>query len=304
MSKVVPKKKSPIVKSELHPRNKHRGLYNFKDLISTCPSLGSFVKINDYGNESIDFFNPDAVKSLNKALLQHFYGIKKWDIPKQYLCPPIPGRADYIHYLADLIGDLKNVNCLDIGTAANCVYPLIGASEYGWSFVGSEIDPNSIESANKILDANPILGQKIELRLQENSKRIFEGIINKNEYYDLTLCNPPFHASQKEAMESATRKLSNLKGKRKVNPVLNFGGRSNELWCKGGERQFIMNMIQESKQIANSCKWFTTLVSKKETLSPIYRALEAVDAIEVKTIPMGQGHKVSRFVAWTFEEKE
>ena len=83
--------------------------------------------------------------------------------------------------------------------------------------------------------------------------------------------------------------------------VLNFGGKNNELWTKGGERQFIKNMIQESKDFAKSVKWFSTLVSKKANLNAIYDALQKVKAKEVKTIPMGQGQKISRIVAWTFQ---
>ena len=40
---------------------------------------------------------------LNRAILMHHYGVKSWDIPAGYLCPPIPGRADYIHSVADLL---------------------------------------------------------------------------------------------------------------------------------------------------------------------------------------------------------
>ena len=82
-----------------HPKNKHHGKYDFKTLIAANPDLATFVAVNEFGTETIDFANPDAVKMLNKALLLHFYGLKNWDIPKGFLCPPIPGRADYIHYL-------------------------------------------------------------------------------------------------------------------------------------------------------------------------------------------------------------
>ena len=43
------------------------------------------------------------MKALNKALLAHFYAVKHWDIPDGFLCPPVPGRADYVHHLADLL---------------------------------------------------------------------------------------------------------------------------------------------------------------------------------------------------------
>ena len=81
---------------------------------------------------------------------------------------------------------------------------------------------------------------------------------------------------------------------------LNFAGRSHELWCDGGELSFITQMIFESVKYPKQCYWFTTLVSKKDHLKSIYKALSKVDASVVKTIEMSQGQKISRLVAWTF----
>lgn len=306
------KKEHPKVKSRLHPRNKHRERYNFKQLIETCPELAQFVKLNMYNDESIDFSNPEAVKMLNKALLKHYYDIDNWDIPQGYLCPPIPGRADYIHHIADLLRNYNygkiprgnKIKCLDIGVGANCVYPIIGNKEYAWSFIGSDIDPVSIENGNKIIKLNSFLKGKIELRLQNNSKDFFYGIIQKDELIDLTICNPPFHASLAEAQSGTIRKLSNLNHKKITKPILNFGGKNNELWCEGGEERFVREMIRESKKFATSCFWFSTLISKQSNLKSAYKVLEKAEAVEVKTIPMGQGNKTSRIVAWTFLDKE
>lgn len=303
-------------KSGLHPRNRHRERYDFKLLIASCPELGQFVKLNDYKDESIDFFNPEAVKMLNKALLKHYYGIEHWDIPENYLCPPIPGRADYIHHIADLLyrnnpeflkGKIPagtKIKCLDIGVGANCVYPIIGNKEYGWSFIGSDIDKVSIESANKIIEMNPSLKGNIELRLQHNPNDIFYGIIQKDELFDLSICNPPFHSSLAEAQSGNLRKLRNLKQKKITIPVLNFGGQTNELWCEGGEEKFIGDMIYQSKQFSTSCFWFSTLISKETNLKNAYKDLKTVEAAEIKTIPMSQGNKISRIVAWTFLTRE
>lgn len=306
------KKEHPKVKSRLHPRNKHRERYDFKQLINTCPELAQFVKLNKYNDESIDFSNPEAVKMLNKALLKHFYDIKNWDIPQGYLCPPIPGRADYIHYIADLLqisnyGKIpkgEKIKCLDIGVGANCVYPIIGNKEYGWSFIGSDIDPVAIENANKIIESNSNLKTIVDLRLQNNPKDFFYGILQKDELIDLSVCNPPFHASLAEAQSGTLRKLSNLNQKKITKPVLNFGGQNNELWCEGGEERFVREMIRESKKFSTSCFWFSTLISKQSNLKSAYKALEKAEAVEVKTIPMGQGNKTSRIVAWTFLAKE
>lgn len=302
------KKEHPEEKTNLHPRSKHRGRYDFGQLIASSPELARFVSRNAYGDESVDFFNPDAVRALNTALLKHYYGIAYWEIPANYLCPPIPGRADYIHHIADLLyskckGALppgEKIHCLDIGTGANGVYPIIGTASYGWKFVGTDVDPVALASAQRIVDRNPSLKGKIELRLQEDPRDILQGILKKNERFDLVICNPPFHSSAEEAQAGTLRKLNNLKRKKVTNPVLNFGGQSNELWCEGGEVRFILDMIRESWEYSDDFFWFSAVVSKQSSLDPIYRELEEAEAEEVKTIPMGQGNKMSRVVAWTF----
>lgn len=295
-------------KTGLHPRNVHRDRYDFESLCKSDPSLLPFVFENQYGDQTIDFANPDSVRNLNRALLKHFYNIEFWDIPEGYLCPPIPGRADYIHYAADLLARSNSgkiptgqkVKVLDIGTGANLIYPILGNSIYDWSFEGAELDQKSIISAQQIIKKNPTLNGKIELRHQPDSSRIFTGIIEKDEFFDLTICNPPFHESAAEAEAGNARKVKNLKGKTSAKPTLNFGGQANELWCEGGESKFIKRMIQESIEFKFSCCWFTTLVAKEVTLPSIYANLKRAGVTEMKTIPMSQGNKKSRIVAWTF----
>ena len=266
------------------------------------------MTVNKFGNESIDFANPDAVRALNKALLKHFYNISYWELPKTNLCPPIPGRADYLHYIADILAEQNsgvipteaNVKILDIGTGANCIYPIIGHQEYGWSFVGTEIDKPAKLTAENIINHNPELKDLIKIRLQENKRNIFKGIIQADEQFDFTICNPPFHNSREAATEGTKRKLKNLGKTAENKPVLNFGGQNNELWYEGGELAFITNMIFESVHFQKQCKWFSSLVSKKENLKPLYSVLKRVKATEVKTINMEQGNKVSRILVWQF----
>ncbi|MBL0025320.1 MAG: 23S rRNA (adenine(1618)-N(6))-methyltransferase RlmF [Saprospiraceae bacterium] len=308
---LVDKKVHPEEKTRLHKRNQHRMRYDFKSLIKSYPDLKDYIILNKYGEETIDFSNNIAVRMLNSSLLVHYYGILKWEIPTGYLCPPIPGRADYIHYVADLLSEKnygkippgKNVRCLDIGVGAACIYPIIGIKEYNWNFVGSDIDSIAINSAGTIINDNPILDGKLELRLQTNAGSIFQDIIHDNEYFDLTICNPPFHTSFEDAQQGSDRKVKNLKLVLKMNPKLNFGGMANELWCEGGEHGFIQKMISESQKYSSSCFWFTTLISKQSNLKKALHGLERVGVKERKIIPMGQGNKTSRLLAWTFLDK-
>ncbi len=294
----------------LHARNRHQGRYDFDLLVKDSPALSAFVVLNPYGETSIDFADPASVKALNRALLKTFYGIEHWDIPEGYLCPPIPGRADYIHCLADLLAHSNNgtiptgptVRVLDIGVGANAIYPLIGHAEYGWRFLGSDTDTVALASATAIIQSNSGLAQAVEVRRQKFQGHLLKGLLRADERFDLSMCNPPFHASAQDAQDSSQRKWRGL-GKsqpRHKAPVLNFGGQNSELWCEGGEALFVQRLIEESAMTKNQVLWFSTLVSKESNVPEVFRNLRKARALDVRMVEMAQGQKKSRFVAWTF----
>ena len=288
-------------KGELHPNNPHKGKYDFEVLSKNIPQLKEYIRKNPRGEDTIDFSDNEAVILLNKALLKTFYNIDNWDIPKSFLVPPIPGRADYIHYIAELLEKKDNVKVLDIGTGANCIYPIIGSQSYDWNFVASDIDSKSIENAQKIIDANKNLKDKIILKLQKNRDNIFEGIIDKTDRFDLTMCNPPFHSSLEAAIKANERKVSNLnKGNKEIKKGFNFGGQKAELWCNGGELLFLKKMTKESVKFSSQVNWFTSLVSDKDNIKPLGKLLEKLGTKEVKVLEMSQGQKISRVLAWKF----
>ncbi len=288
-------------KDKLHPRSFHNQSYNFQELILKVPELKSFIVKNREGMDTLQFANPKAVYLLNKALLLHFYNLDFWNIPNQNLVPPIPGRADYMHYLADLlkVDTSQKVNVLDIGTGASLVYPLIGSSVYNWNFVATDIEPKSIEVAQEIIDKNPHLTSKITLRVQSDNKKILLGIINKEDYFDAVMCNPPFFKSKKEAETQTLRKLKGLDKRTTPKLINNFSGESNELWCNGGELAFVLNYIKESFLFKTQVGWFTSLISNEDNLKPLQIELKK-SAKEIKVIDMSQGNKKSRILAWRF----
>lgn len=299
-------------KAKIHPRNKHQGRYDLDRLVAVCPELKNYMTVNKVGDSTIDFSQSEAVRLLNKALLMSYYEIDFYELPTQNLTPPIPGRADYIHYAADLLASLsfgkiplgKEIRVLDIGTGANCIYPILGQREYAWSFVATDIDRKALEIAELIVVNNKNLSESITFRHQKNRRDIFAGVIEKGEKFTLSMCNPPFHTSAEEAAKGTDRKLKNLHGEAKADKQrLNFSGVSNELWCEGGEKKFVQNMIFESTKFKTQVVWFTTLVSKETHLKSYYAILDRCKALEVRTIPMGQGNKSSRILAWTFTPK-
>lgn len=281
---------------KFHPKSKHNDDYDFTTLIKANPLLKPLVYKNDYQIETIDFSDPIAVKELNKALLFSEYGITAWNFPDTNLCPPIPGRADYIHYISDLIANENStIKVLDIGTGATCIYPLLGATTYDWSFVGTDIDLDSLDAAQDIIDDND-LDSKITLRQQLDENHILKDIIEDEDSFTVTICNPPFYKSAAEASGANARKSRNLGN----NAVRNFAGNNNELWYVGGEKAFLHTYLYESSLYPNCSKWFTSLVSKKENVLSLEKSAKKLKAKSFKVIPMHQGNKVTRIVAWQF----
>lgn len=284
----------------MHPRNRHTGRYDFDLLVKSSPELESVAYLNPSGEPTIDFTDPESVLVLNRALLRTYYGVKEWGLPPGYLCPPVPGRADYVHHTADLL-DMRrgdSVRVLDVGVGANCVYPIIGRAEYGWRFTGCDTDPVALASAQRIVESNPGLAGGVDLRLQTGSASILEGVINSGESFDLVMCNPPFHASLEDARKSAREKWKKLG--RQPEAERNFGGAENELWTPGGEEAFVRRMIEESADFRTQALWFTVLISKVSTLPVVEKALTKAGALRRQRIDMAQGQKKSRIAAWSF----
>jgi len=318
----LPSNKNSNVKrvaKELHPNNLHKYGYDFPALIKSHQALQAYVIKNKYLSDAIDFSDPAAVKILNCALLKHHYGLVEWDIPEGFLCPPIPGRVDYIHYVAELLKvshsnqntafNHSSVKLLDIGTGANGIYSLLACQVYGWHCTASDIDPLSLDNVANIVGNNPALNNRLELRIQHEKNRIFEGIIQEGDYFDVSVCNPPFHASLEEALKSSQKKHDNLAMNRnesnintasQTTSIANFGGQKAELWCKGGEKQFLRMMIKESKKFGHQCRWFTSLISKNDNVKPAIKFLRKLKAAYIKQIEMKQGNKITRILAWTF----
>ncbi len=287
-------------KPKNQPTNHSQHNYDFSKLCNAHAPLTEYVFKNKYQTETVDFSNPKAVKALNTAILFANYKITFWDFPKENLCPPIPGRLAYIHQLAKLLKSSsisENATLLDIGTGAGCIYPILGNAEYGWQFVGTDIDKKSLKNARQIIDKNN-LSKSIRLRCQPEKSQVLKGIIFPADTFAATLCNPPFYSSKEEAFAATKRKLKGL-GKNTAF-VRNFSGTHHELWYKGGEIAFIANYARESVLFQKQCNWFTALVSKKENIRPLKVLLKKLKATTVKTIAMQRGNKNTRILAWTF----
>jgi len=281
----------------MHPNNTFTEEYPLEELITVNPNLKRYVFTNEYGNKTLPFSDKTAVKELNKALLKHYYKLEFWDIPENNLCPPIPGRLDYLLHVNDLLENKNNISLLDIGTGANLIYPILGTCHFNWNCTASEVDKDSIANTSIITAKNPTLNS-VKVIHQKYKNSILDHVIQTDDFFDVVVCNPPFFKNAHDAEQKNKRKTQNLNIKN--TDTLNFGGHANELWYKGGEEAFIKKMALESENYKTQVTWFTSLVSQKENLKNIKRAINKTNPTDVRVIDMEQGNKKSRFIAWRF----
>ncbi|MGB3799572.1 MAG: 23S rRNA (adenine(1618)-N(6))-methyltransferase RlmF [Lewinella sp.] len=279
----------------MHPRNRYRDKHDFQELIRLEPRLADYIITTPSGAVSLNFSERTALLLLNRTLLRRDYRLRHWDLPDGHLVPPLPGRLDYIHTLADLTGSPERV--LDIGTGASLIYPILGTMEYGWEFVATDISDRAVKVATAIATMNKPLKKRIALRQQADPAHVFRGVVLPGERFGATMCNPPFYESR-QAAEAAGRKKWSKLGREDTG--LSFGGSDSELWTPGGERRFLRDMIRESVEFRSQIGWFTTLVSKRGYLDAVRRELDRVGADEVRVLNMQQGNKQSRVLAWQF----
>ncbi|CAL1171240.1 unnamed protein product [Cladocopium goreaui] len=311
----------------MHPRNKHREYLDYRDLAKKQKGLRRFVYENQWGGASIDYSDPEALEELTRSLLAEFYQIQHWNLPAGYLCPPVPQRVDYLHIMADLLRDTlkpaegtegpedpegpegkqetqipQGLCGLDIGTGASCIYSLLGAREYAWRFIASDIDAVALQHAAQLVAENG-LEKQITLRRQEDPKRVLRGVMPKkvSQSVAFAVCNPPFHESLEQAQQAARSKWQRL-GKELESK--NYQGRELELCCEGGEVGFVQRFAEESAKVCyrSKCVWFSSLLSRHSSWQPVVDKLRQLGA-KHRSFELGTGRNVKWVIAWTFLPK-
>jgi len=292
----------------MHPQNPYTKRYDLTKLARHHSALQAYIVLNPSGEQTIDFSASMAVYELNRAILLADLKLADYNLPTGYLIPPIPGRLDYLLQIRDFLTGKLNIALdsklrgLDIGAGANGIYCILGAQHFNWAMVGAECDTRSLEIAIANMQRTKALQDKVEIRHQENKSFLFATIIQPQEQFDFTICNPPFHRSREEALKGSLKKLKNL-GVATYNKEhsLNFEGQANELWCNGGEALFIKRLIKESVMFKDQVRVFTSLVAKADNLPRIEKQLKKAKA-NYHIIPMELGNKKSRIILWWFGE--
>ncbi|KAJ8679916.1 hypothetical protein QAD02_015703 [Eretmocerus hayati] len=280
----------------MHKRNKYREEPNFKQLAIIDPDFRKIAITDLSGRVRINFKDQESLRILTKTLLKHDFNLQV-DIPSNNLVPALPLRLNYILWVEDLlkhcnINDLSSVTGIDIGTGAVCIYPLLFSKINKSKMIGTDIDPESIKSAEENVQRN-VLQDLIKVILVERDS-ILEKAFEEQGEFTFVMCNPPFFKTDQ-----------GLGKKLKQEPPRNAStGNEGELEVKGGEREFIICLIDESLKYQERVKIYTTMFGQKSTLAFLRAELAKRDILNTTWTEFCQGYTKRWGIAWTFIPKD
>ncbi|XP_034903320.1 uncharacterized protein [Populus alba] len=257
----------------------------------------------------------------------------------------VPNRSNYIHWIEDLLssdiipknnnnGDI--VRGFDVGTGANCIYPLLGASLLGWTFVGSDVTDVAVEWAEKNVKCNQHISELIKIRKvtdcqgaisiedsncgkSVNCENKMDGnatVVEEAERLPSSSFDPPLDMNKKYSGPPLL--LGVVRDGEKfdfcmcnppffetmeeagLNPKTACGGTPEEMVCPGGEKAFITRIIEDSVVLKESFWWFTSMVGRKVNLKFLTSKLREVGVTIVKTTEFVQGQTCRWGLAWSF----
>jgi len=285
------KKNKEIIYNDFKP--------DFSILINIFQELKKYIKekkekdeINEF---TFDWSNNNLSLLMTKCILNYYFDIKYYSIPNNFLIPPVPSRLNYLNTINTLLTSYNalnnnnkqnNVIGIDIGTGANLIYPLLGYSLYKWIFICSEINNDAYENAKTIITNNK-LEENIKLIKQKYKNLIFVGIINKEEKYFFTMCNPPYYDYEEEIKKEDKNRDCQY----------NF----DEIYYKNGEIGFFDEYFEESICYKKNVFLFTILIGKKTNVQIILDKISNDKNIKFYDMKRIQtGNNMRYIIYWSF----
>ncbi|KAJ5758438.1 hypothetical protein N7520_005594 [Penicillium odoratum] len=280
-------------------RSLYKSDIDFEALALQSPDFAKLLN----PNRQVDFNDPATVRQLTISLLKRDFGLEII-LPQDRLCPPVPNRLNYIIWLQDLLDSTagtiqrgynpdRKVLGLDIGTGCCSIYPLLGCKTRSqWKFAATDIDESNIRTAKANVELNN-LESRIHILHTDLKDSLFPLETLGHDSLDFTMCNPPFYTSHEEMAASAEAKSHA--------PSSTCTGAEVEMITAGGEVQFVKRMIDESLQLRDRVKWYTSMLGKLSSVTALVDILMKRGNHNYAVTEFVQGNKTKRWaVAWSW----
>lgn len=194
------------------------------------------------------------------------------------------------------------------------IYPILGHKMYGWKFVGTEIDVESVKIAEKNVEEFKVQEEEtppIQIIHNADKDSVLLNVIpsisdpkfqeNPKQLFDFCMCNPPFFETESEALQSTQN-----------NPGTSCVATSSEMVFANGEIGFIKKIIEDSLLLKEKISWYTTLCGKKSSLKELKQILEEkrqkidrnYEITQILTTAFNQGVTWRWGLAWRVQNKQ
>lgn len=281
----------------MHERNIYRNQPDFTQIALDFPEFRKYA-IPDAKCQKVrvDFTNAEALRTLTKILLKKDFNLDIV-IPEGFLIPTVPQRLNYILWLEDLISDIdpaKRKECIcgiDIGTGACAIFSILGAQKNGWNFVASESSDDAILWAKKNVEKNNLCNKITVTKVNQGSS-LGEILSLNQECYDFCMCNPPFF----ENIEDIRKKH------RHSNETIADVAQKDEIFVKGGEYEFVKNILQDSLIYKDRICLFTSMFGKKKSFLQILKDIKEIKDVKFSTTEFCQGNTIRWGIVWTYND--
>ncbi|KEQ95112.1 hypothetical protein AUEXF2481DRAFT_29832 [Aureobasidium subglaciale EXF-2481] len=274
---------------------------DFQELALTDPD---FAKFYDNANAHVDFQDPKALQQLTKSLLKRDFNLEL-ELLDDRLCPPVPVRYSYVRWLQDLMDTTNDIDVedlskeevtgLDIGIGASCIYSLLACSlRSSWKMLGTDIDPTSFTCANNNIEKNS-MGSRITTKLNTSEDPLISPQAFGIDRLGFTMCNPPFYSSAEDMAISSAGKSNS--------PSAICTGAEVEMICPGGDVGFVLRMVEESRELKDTVRWYTSMLGKLSSVHQVIDRLKELGITNWAVTLLRAGNKTRRWaVGWSYGE--
>ncbi|MBY9002303.1 MAG: RlmF-related methyltransferase [Candidatus Heimdallarchaeota archaeon] len=244
----------------------------FRVLVKKYPELNSFL-ISEKPPK-FDLGNPEVLSLLNRCLFKEVLQLDI-DVPEGHLIPALGIRHVYCEIVNSITQSQDPI--VEIGTGASAGLAMILAKKYKRKVIATEINENSVNSANKNIEANNL---SEVITVLHSRGEIVENLLPKGNYSTL-LCYPPIY-------DNDQTKLWKIRGWKGVESEM-FGGTIDGM-------DFTMKLLDEalnSKKV--KIQNITVLLMNEEQIKQISTRFQIEEKSKIFQINAGTR---KRFVLW------
>ena len=161
--------------------------------------------------------------------------------------------------------------------------------------LGTDIDPQNFSYANNNIERNG-LESRIRTKLNTAEDALVSPKAFDLDNLDFVMCNPPFYSSAEDLAISSAGKSGP--------PSAVCTGAEVEMICPGGDAGFVLRMVEESRELKDTVRWYTSMLGKLSSVHQVIDRLKEIGVTNWAVTLLRAGNKTRRWaVGWSYGDR-